>query len=335
MSQLYITDHNSRVGIDNGRIQIKQSGDLVRSIPIENVEGITVIGNGQITTYCIGECLKRGIDIQYYSGKGFYFGKIVSTKHVNTRRQRKQMKLTDDGNFSLELSKVILKAKINNQIVLLRRYQRNSDFFVEDEIRQMKVLESKIDYAENLSVVLGYEGSAARQYFKGLSHLIKSQDFKFKGRNRMPPKDPFNSMLSFGYTIMINDVYGAIEGRGLNPYFAFLHQDSEKHPTLASDLIEEWRAVIVDSVAMSLVNGHEIDISHFYKDEETNGVYFTKEGLKAYIRKIEKKLETSVRYLEYIDYPMSFRRAIDMQIVQLCKAIEEENPKLYTPLRIR
>jgi len=335
LAQIYITDNKAKIGIQKGRIVINQTKNLTRSIPIENVEGITIIGNGQITTSCLGECLKRGIAVQYYSSKGFYFGKVSSTQHVNTNRQRKQIKLTEDQAFSLRLSKNILKAKLNNQIVVLRRYQRTSFSNVEEEIKQMAILKSKLIYANSAFEVLGYEGNGARLYFKGLSKLIENPNFKFKGRTRRPPRDPFNSMLSLGYTIIMNDIYGAIEGRGLNPYFAFIHQDREKHPTLASDLMEEWRAIIVDSMAMSLVNGNEIDISHFYKNKETQGVYFIDDGLKIFIKKLEKKMETSTKYLEYINYSTTFRRAIDMQIMQLCKAIEEENPELYYPIKIR
>lgn len=319
----------------DGRITVIQSDDLLRTLPIESVEGITIIGNGQMTTPCIGECLKRGISIQYYSSKGAYFGKLSSTKHVNTKRQRLQVRLTEDKTFALTLSKIILQAKLNNQIVLLRRYQRNSKIHVNEEINTIKRLKDKISSGKDLPEISGYEGNAARAYFKGLNNLINVSEFKFNGRNRRPPKDPFNSLLSFGYTILLNDIYGAIESRGLNPYFAFLHQDREKHPTLSSDLIEEWRPIIVDSIAMALINGREISIENFYRDKATRGVYFTKEGLKKYILKIEKRLDTSMRYLNYIDYPVSFRRAIDMQVLQLCKAIEEKDPNLYQPVIIR
>ncbi|NLK01409.1 MAG: CRISPR-associated endonuclease Cas1 [Clostridia bacterium] len=334
MAQLYVSDHKAKVGLKGGRVVIKEKKDLTRSIPLESLEGITIIGNAQITTQCLGECLRRGINIQYYSAKGAYFGKVSSTQHVNTNRQRMQMKLTEDPEFSLGLAKNILAAKINNQIVLLRRYQRTSEQVIE-EIDAMKILGKKIDQGTNLPEIIGYEGIIAREYFKGLRKLIRNSDFKFSGRTRQPPKDAFNSMLSLGYTILMNDIYGAIEGRGLNPYFGFIHQDREKHPTLASDLIEEWRAVIVDAVAMSLVNGYEITIHDFYKDDVTKGVFLKKGGLKIFIKKIESKLNSSMRYLSYVDHSLPYRRAIDAQILQLCKGIEEGNPGFYQAITIR
>lgn len=335
MAQLYVTDHQAKVGIDNARIKVEYADGLVRTLPIESIEGITIMGNAQVTTNCIAECLKRGIHIQYYSSKGLYYGKLSSTQHVNTERQRAQISLTEDKEYSLALAKIILKAKINNQIVLLRRYRNKGDIETEEQIRFMKILEYKIDKALTIAEITGYEGSAAKAYFKSLNSLVNVPEFKFKGRNRRPPRDRFNSMLSLGYALVMNDMYGAIEGRGLNPFFGFIHQDKEKHPTLASDLMEEWRAVIVDSVVMSLINGHEIKASSFFTDEETGGVFLDKEGLKIFIAKTEKRFNTSMKYLTYLDYPVSFRKGIDMQVLQLCKAIEEKDPQLYQPIYIR
>lgn len=335
MTQVYVTDHSAKISKKGGRLEISYRDGLLRSIPFEKVEGITIIGKAQMSTDCIGECLSRGIQVQYHSSRGYYFGKLSSTQHVNTTRQRLQIKLTEDKVFSLALSKNILRSKINNQIVLLKRYQRTSEKQINEEIRQIKILKDKIDSTTSLSESLGYEGNAARLYFKSLNILVNSPDFKFNGRNRRPPKDAFNSMLSLGYTILMNEIYGAIEGRGLNPYFGFIHQDRERHPTLASDLIEEWRAVIVDSITMSLINGNEISINNFYRDEKARGVFFDKEGLGIFLKKLEKRLETSMKYLDYISYSTTFRKAIDLQAQQLCKAIEENNPYIYEPICIR
>lgn len=335
MSQLYITDSRATIGVEGGRIQVKYSDGLLHSLPIESVEGITILGRAQITTACIGECLKRGIAVQYYSSKGAYFGKLSSTQHVNTKRQKQQVRLTENEGFALKIAKNIFNAKINNQITILRRYSRSSGVDVSEQIQAMKNSRAELENCNSISAAMGHEGYAARMYFKGLNELVTVKEFHFNGRNRRPPKDAFNSMLSLGYSLIMNDIYGAIDGRGLSPYFGFIHQDREKHPTLASDLVEEWRAVIVDSIVMSLVNGHEITIGNFYKGEETGGVFFDKEGLRIFIDKIENRLNTKVKYLTDTDYPVTFRKAIDLQVLQLCKAIEQNDAELYHPVIIR
>ena len=173
-----------------------------------------------------------------------------------------------------------------------------------------------------------------KYYFKRLSKLVEPE-FSFNGRSRRPPKDEFNAMISLGYSILMNEMYGKVENKGLNPYFGFIHRDKEHHPTLVSDLIEEWRAVIVDSVVMSLINGHEISLEHFYGDMEKPGCFLTKEGMKIFINKLEKKERTDTKYLSYVNYAVSFRRAIELQIGELVKALEMEDATLYKPIRIR
>lgn len=335
MAQLYITDHRAVVGVKKGRIEVKYGDGLVHSIPSEHLEGISIIGNAQITTRCIGLCLRKGIPIQYYSSRGAYFGKVTSTLHVNTKRQRQQVRLTEDEGFCLLLAQKIIGAKINNQKVVLRRYQRTAETSVAAEIYALDVAENQSTIAGSLPEVLGHEGQAARTYYSALNKLINVAEFRFTGRSRRPPKDAFNSMLSLGYAIIMNDIYGAIEGRGLSPYFGFIHQDREKHPTLASDLIEEWRAVIVDSLVMAMVNGKEIAIDNFSMDKNTKGVFIDRIGLKVFITKVERRLEVGTKYLNYISHAMNFRKAIDSQVLQLCNAIEKQDPDAYQPLRIR
>lgn len=147
--------------------------------------------------------------------------------------------------------------------------------------------------------------------------------------------DEFNSMISLGYSILMNEIYGAIEAKGLNPYFGFMHRDAEKHPTLASDMMEEWRAVLVDATVMSMINGHEVQKDDFYVDVEAPGVFIGKDALKMFLNKLEKKFQTLNKYISYVDYEVSFRRAISLQIGQLVRAVESNDAAIYEPIRIR
>ena len=306
---------------------------MKKMIPIESLEGITIMGRSQMTTQCAEECMVRGIPVAYFSKGGRYFGRLMSTGHINVERQRRQSELYDTE-FSLQLSKNIINAKIKNQSVVLKRYEKSKGLLLNEEQKMMDICRNKVLRCERIEESIGFEGQAARYYFQGLSKCI-DDPFKFQGRSRRPPLDEFNSMISLGYSILMNEVYCKVEMKGLNPYFGFLHRDAVKHPTLASDMMEEWRAVIVDATAMSMINGHEIHKEHFISDLEEPGYYLTKDGLKLYLNKLEKKFQTSVRYLKYVDYPVSFRRAILLQMEQLVKAIEKGDANLYEPLVIR
>ena len=172
---------------------------------------------------------------------------------------------------------------------------------MEEEQKMLDICRNKIHQSERIDQMIGFEGQAAKYYFQGLSKCI-DENFQFKGRSRRPPMDEFNSMISLGYSILMNEVYCKIEMKGLNPYFGFIHRDAEKHPTLASDMMEEWRAVIVDATAMSMINGHEISKEQFIFGTDEPGCYLTRDGLKVYLNKLERKFQTSVRYLKYVDY---------------------------------
>lgn len=333
MSLLYINENGATIGIEANRCTVNYKDGLKRSIPIESLEGITIMGQSQMTTQCSQECMQRGIPVTYFSRGGKYFGRLMSTGHVNVARQRKQCMLYDTK-FAAELAMKILSAKIKNQSVVLRRYEKSKGIHLEEEQKMLTICKNKILTCDRIEEMIGFEGQAAKYYFRGLSACI-NEKFAFQGRSRRPPMDEFNSMISLGYSILMNEVYCKIEMKGLNPYFGFIHRDAEKHPTLASDMMEEWRAVIVDATAMSMINGHEISKEHFIFGTEEPGCYLTRDGLKIYLNKLERKFQTEVRYLKYVDYTVSFRRGIFLQMEQLAKAIEEGDASLYEPITIR
>ena len=335
MSYLFINENGARIGVNSERVVVEYNDGMKRLIPIETLESVIILGKSQMTTQATIEFIQRGIPVSYFSKGGKYFGCLQSTGHVNAHRQRKQAALGDNNSaFAVELSKKFICGKIRNQQVLMKRYSITKDIDVSEETKYLVNCYEKVKKAKTIEEIMGYEGAAAKYYFSALAKEI-DEKFLFHGRNRRPPKDPFNSMISFGYSIIMNELCGVIQSRGLNPYFGFMHQDRENHPTLASDLVEEWRAVIVDSVVMSLVNGHEIFPEHFEKDLDVPGCYLTKDGMKIFLNKLEKKLRTKIKYLSYVDYAVSFRGAIDLQVRQLVKAIEENDCELYKPVIIR
>lgn len=333
MSLLYINESSAVIGIEANRCVVKYSDGMKRTIPIETLENITIMGHAQMTTQCVQECLKRGIPVSYFSKGGSYFGRLQSTGHINPERQRRQCSLYE-SDFAHGLAVKIIAAKLKNQMVVLRRYEKSKNMSSTAASKMLRICREKVARCTTISEIMGYEGQGAKAYFEGLSALI-DPEFAFKGRSKRPPKDEFNSMISLGYSVIMNELYGKIEAKGLNPYFGFMHRDKENHPTLASDLMEEWRAVIVDATAMSMINGHEIHKEDFQTDADMPGCYLTRNGIKLYLSKLERKLQTEVRYLDYVDSAVSFRRAIALQIDSLVKAMENGDASLYRPIEIR
>ena len=240
MSYLYVCEQGAKISFKNFQFIVYKNDNVLQNIPCEALDSINLFGNIQISASALKKCLQDGINIIFYSLHGSYYGRLISTAHINAKLQRKQVFLGENEHFKLEFAKNIINAKINNQEILIKRYSRNNIFNPNIVINKMHDIRKKILSPETLSIsqIMGYEGVAARLYFETIGQLVDS-NFTFKNRTRRPPLDPYNSLISLGYSILNNEIYGKIEAAGLNPYFGFLHKDREKHPTLASDLLEE------------------------------------------------------------------------------------------------
>ena len=180
----------------------------------------------------------------------------------------------------------------------------------------LSICRGKIENSRRIEEIIGYEGQAAKFYFRGLSKCIE-REFQFNGRSRRPPKDEFNSMISLGYSILMNELYCKNRNEGVKSILPDLYIEMLKSIPHWQDMMEEWRAVVVDATVMSMINGHEISKEDFVFNLEQPGCYLTKTGLKLYLNKLERKFQTEIRYLKYVDYPVSFRRGILLQMEQV------------------
>lgn len=336
MTSLYLTEEGTHLTLKDNRIVIKKSSDILKEVSLEKVDNIVIIGNISITSPLSIELLEREIPVNWLSSTGKFYGRLEPTTRVNIARQREQFRCSDNNEFSLELAKSFIIGKVKNCQVVLRRYNRNvSDNDVSENIEELKKYVIKISEAETVEQLLGYEGNSAKLYFKSLGKMVK-EEFKFDKRTRRPPKDKFNCLLSLGYTLLLYEIYTAIINKGLHPYCSFLHKIRNGHPALASDLIEEWRPTVIDSLVMNLIQTKIITPEHFLpQDEMSGGVFLTKDGLKIFIKKFEERLKQLNSYLTYVDYPLSFRESLQFQVGALVKAIEENDTSIYRAVLIR
>ncbi|MCI5595016.1 MAG: CRISPR-associated endonuclease Cas1 [Clostridiales bacterium] len=334
MSHVYITNNGSVLGIDGGRFVIKQKDNLMTSIPKETVESISVFGNSTITTRCMQELLAGNIPVCFFSSRGRYFGRLESTDGSKITQMKKQFAVFEDEEYTLELARKIAMAKISNQITVLRRYMGDKKELFNRQIDVMKQLKVKASNGMTNPEIMGYEGNAARIYFEVLSNVIRPE-FKFYGRNRRPPKDPFNSLISLGYTLLLYEIVSKLQIQGLNPYLGFLHKPRDGSPSLASDMMEEWRAVIVDSVVMSMIQGNEISFDDFDCDDDNVGVYIHNDAMKKFIDKFEKKLTGKMKYLTYDNNEYTFREAMSIQCHKLAESINANDAGVYMSVMIR
>lgn len=331
MSFAYITEKGPTISKKDGRFVVGRNHETLLEIPEETLEGLLVTDTVQLTSHAIVSLLHLGIPVTWLSSHGKYFGRLESTSHVSVFKQKQQFLLQDQP-FSLEMSRRVLLAKVHNQLTLLRRYNRDRKIpSVMIDIHNMMTMADHLKTAEDCESLMGYEGMAAKIYFSALGKIV-DPTFAFEKRSKRPPLDPFNSLLSFAYTLIMYELFTAITNEGLHPYVGFLHTLKEHHPALASDLLEEWRAVLADSFVMSLVQHHEIKEEHFCRDEANHGIYLTPEGRKIFFRAYEKKMRS---INQYIDGKHSFRRSLNYQVAQYGQALMAREPKLYEPIWIR
>ena len=212
------------------------NGDY-KSIPIENIDNVVIFGGIQLSTTCMHNLLSKGIHVTFLSKTGSYFGRLESTSNINIDRQREQFRKSDDKKFCLEIAKKFIKGKgANQRTILIRANKELKNDVLSNTITIMFGIIKDINIAKTIEELMGIEGYLAKLYFNALNHVIDKR-YRFKTRSKRPPKDPFNAVISFGYTLLHYEIFTTLVTKGLNPYAAFLHSDRHKHPALCSDLM--------------------------------------------------------------------------------------------------
>lgn len=300
-------------------------------LPFSSVDGISVFGKAQLSAQLIRECIVSNVPIGYYSEDGRYFGKTSSLEHVDPFRQKRQAYLTDDTLFRLTWSQRIVHAKIRNSIALLESMS-GTYCYSQGELKGLHHSLRCLDGADSVEMVVGFEGNAAKCYFQCLTKLVCREEFVFKGRSARPPRDAFNSMLSYGYSLLLRNIVGAIERHGLHPYFGYMHKLKQGHAALASDLIEEYRAPLVDSLVLDLVNSGKVDPTGFYKNE-AGSVWMTRDTAKMVADAFSERIVKGKNYFHAYGDNKSygFQAMLDKKINSVVEAIDTRNAEIYQP----
>ena len=321
MTWLYVTEPGTCVGKQGGRIVLSKDNETVCEIPSETVEGVTVINSIQISSAVITYFLARNVPFTWLSSRGKYCGRLETANSHDIFRLKEQFEIIEDKTFALSLAKKILTCKICNQKTIIRNYNRRAKSDTVTKLYQkIKYLAEKISQSETIEVCMGYEGSIARNYFQALGKLVPEK-FSFSARTRKPPKDRFNAMISFGYTLLLYDFYTAIQNAGLHPYIGFLHALKNGHPALASDLMEPWRPAVVDALCLSLIS-HSIIQAEQFEITEDGGVYLNPVGRKIFIEEYERRMGT---VNQCFGSQYSWRHTIQMECDSYRTAIHHKN----------
>ncbi|MBV8885488.1 MAG: CRISPR-associated endonuclease Cas1 [Chroococcidiopsidaceae cyanobacterium CP_BM_RX_35] len=295
MRSLYISQQGCYVSLHQESVIIKQGKTILNEVQLPLLEQILIFGKSQITTQAIRACLQRDIPIAYLSRMGYCYGRIIPIERGYRQLSRYQQQML--AAERLVVARQIVWAKLkNSRVLLLRQQRRRATETITTAIQNLDFLAGQATEALSVERLMGLEGAGAATYFSAFADCLNNPEFFFTGRSRRPPGNPVNAMLSFGYQVLWNHLLVLIELQGLDPYHACLHQGSERHAALASDLTEEFRAPIIDSLVTYLVNKGIMSGTEDFEFWD-GGCYLNDAGrkkfLQAFVQRMEEELQAA------------------------------------------
>jgi len=268
---LYVTVEDSWVHKDGEAITIHKNHAKIGQFPMHQIGEIVCFGFGiSVSPQLAEHCAKEGVTISYLDGRGKFLARMQGPVHGNVLLRRAQYHLSDSNEKSLNIARCCIAAKIQNQRNVLLRHLRNhsgdeNENSIECVLNRMEMALNHARSCDSVERLRGIEGDAAEEYFSVFDHLVlvPGPEFRFNSRSRRPPMDRINAMLSYAYSILALDMRSALESVGLDPYVGYLHVERPGRPSLALDLMEEFRAPIADRLVLSLVNLRQVSASGF------------------------------------------------------------------------
>lgn len=329
---LYVSEQGTTVGTRGGRLTVRRKDAITDELRWLDVSQVNVFGQVQVTTGALRECFRRQVPVCWFTHGGWFQGMAhgLPSKHVELRRR--QVVVASQG--GLEIARRVVAAKIRNCRVLLRRNSRATPI---DVVGSLKLLAEQALTAPSVASLLGIEGSAARLYFGALPSMLRDglglpgAAFSFEGRNRRPPLDPVNCLLSYLYAILAKDLTVVTNAIGFDPFLGFYHRPRFGRPALALDLAEEFRPLVADSTMLMLINNGEVAPSDFVV--RARGVGLTPAGRKKVITAYERRLDVPVTHPVF-GYRVTYRRVFEVQARLLAAHLLGEVPE-YSPFMTR
>lgn len=358
-------EQNTTVSKEGGRLLIKKEGSVCHTIHLFKLEQVVLFGNIFLTPAAIRYLLKEGIDTAFMTRQGRYIGRLQSALGKNIVLRREQFRKMEDEVFCLKTAKAIVKGKLSNlRAVLMRLNRQRENVELDNEILTLRNLIPRVDEANSLETLRGYEGRGSAIYFGGFSKGFIAEGVQFPGRVRRPPTDPINALLSLGYTLLLNQIIAAVNLVGFDPYLGSLHMVDYGRPSLSLDLMEEWRTIIVDTLVLSVFNlkaltpadfeermtasaetaSPDVTDSRNLQDEKTveasgaeddtkSAVLLTDAGFRKFIAQYERKMGQKVQYHLTGDQ-LSYRDCIREQVRHFARYLKGEEAE-YQPMPLR
>lgn len=327
---VYVVGQGNTVRKKEDRLEIWSREGKLSEPKIREISQLSLFGGVEITTPAMVELMQKGVPVIHYTYGGWFQGICLGMTHKNVELRMRQFQCVMNPKRSILLARKVVAGKIRNCRTLMRR---NDPERSRDSLDLLARLANNAEKASSSESLLGIEGAAAECYFSRFANLLKEggKGFSFKDRNRRPPKDPVNAVLSYLYGILVKDLFVILLAVGFDPYLGFYHRPRYGRPALALDMMEEFRPLIADSVAITLFNNEELSNKDFIKTHI--GVSLTSNGKRNVIGGYERRMETEITHPVF-GYKVSYHRVLEVQARLLARVISEEI-KEYPPFCTR
>lgn len=328
---LYLTTPGSRVANQRGRFIVTNSeGERLLEVPERLVGAIVCNGAINLTSGVIEHVLKHDIHTVFLTRRGQHLGSLRSSDADDAGRLRAQVDATADPDFTLPIATSIVNGKIHNMRTLLMRFTRSDQHLsVRSTLDRLDTLASRALDCTTTNEAMGVEGAATADYFSCWPRLLPDWT-NFTHRRRRPPPDPVNAMLGFGGTLLSSFMTGAVAAARLQPTLGVLHADAHQRPSLALDLVEEFRPLIVDQVVLHLTRKGSIGPDHFQPGDEPDAIWLTDTGRRIFLNAFEHRLNQAFHYTP-LQRTVTYRRAMHLQAQQFSLAVRRGKPH-YEPV---
>ncbi|GAB6167475.1 CRISPR-associated endonuclease Cas1 [Thermostilla marina] len=326
---LYINEQGVTLGKTGDVLTIKRRSDILRKARLLDVSQVCLFGNVQITSQALREITAAGIPIVHFSYGGWFHALTTGLIHKNVELRAAQFAAAADPKRSLRLARRFVVGKIKNARTMLRRHLKPADPRL---LHRLKDAVERAERAPDIASLMGIEGQAAKEYFAGFARLLSDrQGFDISHRNRRPPRDPVNALLSFVYAMMVKEWTIVLHSVGFDPMQGFLHRPRYGRPSLALDMAEEFRPIIGDSVVLTVVNNQEVAADSFIR--RAGSVALTDSGRRAVLAAFERRMNTEIKH-PIFKYRVSYRRIFEVQARLLARTLTGEIPN-YPPFVTR
>jgi CRISP-associated protein Cas1 len=291
MTTLYVREQGAGLRRSGKRLIVYKGDETLQAVRLRDLERVTLLGNIDVSASVVSALLEQGVETVFLSLGGRFRGRLTPAEGKNVFLRQAQFRRYDDETFRLRTAISIIDAKIRNARHVLQRYQRNhpAEGLAETIVR-LEGSRERAARQTSIESLLGVEGDAARLYFAAFGTMLRSE-LTFSGRSRRPPRDPVNALLSFGYTLLTTELTGALAAQGLDPFVGVLHDLDYGRPSLALDVLEEFRQPVIDRLVLSVVNRGALKAEHF-DDRGEAGVLLNDAGRPRFLEFYHRTLET-------------------------------------------